>query len=152
MSYRDHVDTPLGRMEVCAGDSGITSLNFVEETSSVNSSSITDEAIRQINQYFDGERRTFNIALDATGTDFQQGVWQALCAIDYGQTCSYQDIAEAIENPKAVRAVGAANGKNPISIIVPCHRVIGANGALTGYASGVDRKAWLLKHEGSLLF
>ena len=106
------------------------------------------QCISQLDEYFNDTRRTFTINLDTKGTDFQKGVWQALLNVPFGQVQSYSDIARAIGNPKAVRAVGAANGKNPISIIVPCHRIIGASGKLTGYAGGLERKQWLLKHEG----
>ncbi|MFU2511996.1 methylated-DNA--[protein]-cysteine S-methyltransferase [Pseudoalteromonas sp. ASV78] len=102
----------------------------------------------QLNDYFAGKRTTFAVTLATQGTAFQQAVWQALSTVPFGQTQSYADIANALSNPKAVRAVGAANGKNPISIIVPCHRIIGANGKLTGYAGGLERKQWLLEHEG----
>ncbi len=106
------------------------------------------QCISQLDEYFNDTRRTFTINLDTKGTDFQKSVWQALSNVPFGQVQSYSDIARAIGNPKAVRAVGAANGKNPISIIVPCHRIIGASGKLTGYAGGLERKQWLLKHEG----
>lgn len=102
----------------------------------------------QLNEYFAGKRTDFDVTLATQGTAFQQAVWHALTAVPFGHTQSYSDIANALSNPKAVRAVGAANGKNPISIIVPCHRIIGANGKLTGYAGGLDRKQWLLEHEG----
>jgi methylated-DNA-[protein]-cysteine S-methyltransferase len=108
---------------------------------------VLKQAKRELDEYFTGTRTEFNLPLAALGTAFQQKVWQALITIPFGETWSYQDLADAIGNPKAVRAVGLANGKNPISIIVPCHRVIGKSGKLTGYAGGVERKAWLLKHE-----
>lgn len=152
MNYCDHMESPIGLVEITASERGITSLYFVDQVQQTKRNSITDKTVQQINDYFDGKRTVFDLPLDATGTVFQQNVWNELCNIDFGKTCSYQDIANALQNSKAVRAVGAANGRNPISIIVPCHRVIGANGALTGYASGVERKAWLLKHEGTLLF
>ncbi|PAS30562.1 cysteine methyltransferase, partial [Vibrio cholerae] len=98
-------------------------------------------------EYFSGQRTQFELPLAASGTAFQQSVWHALCKIPYGEIWSYQQLAEAIGNPKAVRAVGLANGKNPISIIVPCHRVVGKNGQLTGYAGGLERKAFLLELE-----
>jgi methylated-DNA-[protein]-cysteine S-methyltransferase len=104
-------------------------------------------AIRQLQEYFDGRRRTFEIPLALDGTDFQRRVWMALRDIPYAETVSYGAIAREIGNPKGVRAVGLANGHNPISIIVPCHRVIGSNGALTGYGGGIERKRWLLEHE-----
>lgn len=123
--------------------------------------SVEDEAVlagarAQLDAYFAGTRQDFDLALEPTGTEFQLAVWQALREVPYGQTASYADIARAIGRPSASRAVGAANGANPISIVVPCHRVIGANGTLTGYGWGVDRKAWLLEHErtvaGTTLF
>lgn len=103
----------------------------------------------QLEAYFDGARRVFDLELKLEGTAFQRQVWQALLEIPYGQTKSYGEQARRIGLPDAARAVGAANGQNPVSIIVPCHRVIGANGALTGYGGGIDRKRWLLAHEAS---
>ena len=108
------------------------------------------ETERQLNEYFAGTRQQFELALDFAGTEFQQQVWQALLTIPFGETRSYSDIAHQIGNPSAVRAVGAANGKNPISIVAPCHRVIGSNGTLTGFAGGLQAKQTLLVLEGSL--
>jgi methylated-DNA-[protein]-cysteine S-methyltransferase len=105
------------------------------------------EAERQLNDYFAGKLRKFSLRFDFAGTEFQKEVWRALAAIPFGETRSYGDIARQIGRPKAVRAVGAANGRNPISIIVPCHRVIGSNGKLTGFAGGLETKAFLLKAE-----
>ena len=105
----------------------------------------------QLVEYFSHQRREFDLPLLATGTEFQQSVWEALCAIPFGATESYGALARRLSNPKAVRAVGRANGQNPIAIVVPCHRVIGADGSLTGYGGGLDRKRWLLEHEGVLL-
>jgi methylated-DNA-[protein]-cysteine S-methyltransferase len=105
------------------------------------------DAIRQLQEYFDGSRLVFEIPLAPEGTDFQRRVWMALRDIPYARTVSYGDIAREVGNPRGVRAVGLANGRNPIAIIVPCHRVIGANGSLTGYGGGLDRKRWLLAHE-----
>ncbi|MDE1152890.1 MAG: methylated-DNA--[protein]-cysteine S-methyltransferase [Micavibrio sp.] len=107
------------------------------------------EAQRQLADYFAGKLRTFSLPLDFNGTDFQKSVWRALLEIPYGETRSYGEIAARIGNPKAVRAVGAANGRNPISIIAPCHRVIGANGTLTGFAGGLAAKDYLLKLEAA---
>ena len=107
------------------------------------------ETQKQLNEYFAGKRQQFDLPLDFEGTEFQQKVWQALLTIPFGQTRSYRDIAEQVGNVKAVRAVGAANGKNPISIIAPCHRVVGANGKLVGFAGGLDNKDILLKLESS---
>ena len=111
---------------------------------------VIKEAFRQLSEYFSGKRKTFNLPLLLKGTDFQKQVWQALLKIPFGVTRSYKQIAEAIGNPKAVRAVGMANNKNPLLIVVPCHRVIGANGKLVGYAVGLDKKEYLLRLEGSL--
>ncbi|HEY1594682.1 MAG TPA: methylated-DNA--[protein]-cysteine S-methyltransferase [Thermoleophilaceae bacterium] len=111
-------------------------------------------AVEQLEQYFAGERVEFDLALDMHGTQFQRNVWDALLTIPYGETCSYGEIAKRIGRPDRARAVGAANGSNPVSIIVPCHRVIGSDGSLTGYGGGLPRKRWLLDHEagvGSLL-
>lgn len=104
-------------------------------------------ARRQLEEYFAGTRRRFELPLHAHGTEFQRAVWRALADVPFAGTCSYAAIALGIGNPKGVRAVGLANGRNPISIIVPCHRVVGSNGSLTGYGGGLDRKAWLLAHE-----
>ncbi len=105
------------------------------------------EVANQLRQYFVGERQTFELPLAAAGTSFQQQVWQQLGQIPFGDTQSYGELAQRLGNKNAMRAVGAANGRNPIAIIVPCHRVIGADGKLTGYAGGLDRKIWLLQHE-----
>ena len=105
----------------------------------------------QLSEYFAGTRTSFDLALDPRGTPFELRVWQELRAIPYGATRSYSDIARRLGDPRSTRAVGAANGKNPIPIIVPCHRVIGAHGELTGFGGGIDRKRWLLEHEGALL-
>jgi methylated-DNA-[protein]-cysteine S-methyltransferase len=106
-------------------------------------------ARQQLEAYFAGELKHFDLPLRGEGTDFQQTVWQALCAIPYGETLSYGELARRIGQPTAARAVGLANGQNPISIIVPCHRVIGAKGTLTGYGGGLPRKKWLLAHEAA---
>ncbi len=106
---------------------------------------------KQLREYFDGKRRDFDIPLDVEGTEFQMKVWDALCKIPFGRTASYADIARKIGNPKAMRAVGLANGRNPVSIVVPCHRVIGADGSLTGYGGGLDRKKVLLDLESRVL-
>jgi methylated-DNA-[protein]-cysteine S-methyltransferase len=104
---------------------------------------------RQLEEYFDGRRRTFDVPLAPDGTDFQRAVWHALTTIPYGTTCSYRDLALRIDQPRALRAVGAANGANPIPIIIPCHRVIGSDGSLTGFGGGLDSKRWLLDLERS---
>jgi len=150
--YTDHINTPLGDMEIACNENAVLAINFVDQVSKTRSNSITQIAKQQLLAYFAGTLETFDLPMQPSGTDFQKAVWQALTTIDYGQTASYADIANKISNPKAVRAVGAANGKNPMTIVVPCHRIIGADGSLTGYASGVERKAWLLNHEANTLF
>ncbi len=152
MNYQDSFETPLGKMQITANQHAVTSIHFVDTGLKANANAITENAKQQLQEYFAGDRKTFDLPLEATGTDFQKRVWQALTNIDYGETGSYSDIANMINNPKAVRAVGAANGKNPMTIVVPCHRIIGLNGSLTGYASGTKRKAWLLNHESDSLF
>lgn len=150
--YTDSIDTPLGKMEIEATKEAVLSIHFVERTRPPHANHVTDRTKAQLLEYFAGDRQQFDLPLAPQGTKFQQGVWKALLKIEYGITCSYRDIAMEINNPKAVRAVGSANGKNPLTIVVPCHRVIGSNGRLTGYASGTDRKAWLLNHEAQSLF
>ncbi|KHT43997.1 methylated-DNA--[protein]-cysteine S-methyltransferase [Vibrio sinaloensis] len=153
-TYYTVFTTPLGEMTLQADADGLLGAWFETQTTQpkelgqyTESDSILNNAIKQLQEYFCGERTEFNLPLSARGTQFQQQVWHALTTIPYGETWSYQELANAIGNPKAVRAVGLANGKNPISVIVPCHRVIGKNGKLTGYAGGVERKAQLLKLE-----
>jgi methylated-DNA-[protein]-cysteine S-methyltransferase len=147
-----YYDSPIGLIEIGAVSEGITSLFFVEERQAdASTNAICDEAVRQLTEYFEGSRQTFDLPVLLEGTDFQKQVWEGLKHIPFGQTISYGDLARSIGKPSAVRAVGAANGSNPVSIIVPCHRVIGNNGGLTGYGGGLPRKEWLLKHEGGLL-
>jgi len=147
MNYSSYFETPLGVMEVLASERAIHSILFVEQMQESKQNTVTQQAEQQLLEYFQGKRQVFDLPLAAAGTDFQHQVWQQLTQIEYGVTCTYRDIANAIANPKGVRAVGSANGKNPMTIVVPCHRVIGSNGTLTGYAFGVDKKAWLLEHE-----
>ena len=150
--FYDFLNTPLGKMEITADHAAVKSISFVDEVRQRRANPATDIAKLQLQQYFARELERFDLPMQADGTQFQQQVWQALTEVGYGKTCSYSDIANSIKNPKAVRAVGSANGKNPLTIVVPCHRVIGRNGTLTGYASGVERKAWLLNHEANTLF
>lgn len=149
MKYTEYLRSDIGTLEICATDTGLISVYFIDtQQQNPSSNEVTHACKHQLQQYFSGQRQSFDLPLSTdNGTDFQKQVWNALNTIPYGQVASYADIAGRINNPKAVRAVGAANGKNPISIIVPCHRVIGANGTLTGYAGGLQRKAWLLKLE-----
>jgi len=145
--YIDYYQSPIGTIEIRASDLGISSLSFRPVSQIVKSNHLIEKTIRQLKEYFNSKRTEFDIPLDMPGTDFQKQVWHKLQAVPFGQTCSYLDIAESLNNSNAVRAVGAANGRNPVSIIVPCHRVIGSDGKLTGYAGGLDRKQWLLEHE-----
>jgi len=147
--YQDYFESPIGIIEIRANEKSIIALDFCETPSSSTPSPILDSAKIQLNEYFEGTRQLFDLNIKLNGTNFQKSVWDKLLNIPYGQTCSYHDIARRINNPKAVRAVGAANGKNPIALLVPCHRVIGSNGTLTGYAGGLERKAWLLAHEAT---
>ncbi|MDP2560779.1 methylated-DNA--[protein]-cysteine S-methyltransferase [Psychrobium sp. 1_MG-2023] len=155
--FTDYFDSPLGLMEIKASSQGITQVIFCgEQSSQVNEAqSITNELTKrcklQLAEYFTKQRQTFDLPLAPQGTPFQQQIWHCLSQIPFGQTLSYGQIAQQINNPKSVRAVGGANGRNPITIIVPCHRVIGANGSLTGYAGGTERKLWLLEHEGIVI-
>ena len=150
--YYENVDTELGLLEIKATDTGVKSIHFVASANEVKVNKVSSTAKRQLIEYFAKQRQVFDLPLDADGTDFQKQVWQELVRIPYGQTCTYGDIAKAIDNPKGMRAVGLANGKNPLTIVVPCHRVIGANGKLTGYAHGTERKAKLLSLESNTLF
>jgi len=147
--YTDYLQSPLGLVEFKASEAGITQVIFCgAQTVAVNANHITDCCKQQLEEYFNGERKTFDVALAPTGTEFQKLVWKNLSKIPFGQTHTYLDIAKMVDRPKGSQAVGGANGRNPISIIVPCHRVIGSNGSLTGYAGGIERKLWLLNHEG----
>ena len=150
--YFSYYDSPVGLVEIVGTSTAITELNFVDDRRRhANSHPNVRKVKQQVAEYFEGKRREFDLQLGLTGTEFQKQVWQQLQTVPFGYTASYQDIARGIGRPAAVRAVGAANGRNPVAIIVPCHRIIGKNGQLVGYGSGLWRKEWLLKHEGSLL-
>jgi methylated-DNA-[protein]-cysteine S-methyltransferase len=150
--YVKYVESPIGIIEIAGTGDAITDLNFVDKKQKADlpSNTVIDEAAGQLREYFNGDREEFTVPLDLEGTEFQKTVWRALLTVGYGRKVSYKYISEAVGNPKAVRAVGAANGKNPVSIIVPCHRIIGSDGSLTGYGGGIWRKEWLLRHEGCL--
>lgn len=156
MNYYTIAPSPLGEMTLQANDEGILGIWFTTQTTRPDDLGQEDAnhpvlglALTQLDEYFSGKRTQFDLPIAAKGTAFQMQVWQALTTIPYGETWSYQELANAIGNPKAVRAVGLANGKNPVSIVVPCHRVIGKNGKLTGYAGGIERKRWLLERESN---
>ncbi len=138
---------PLGRLKIrCDGDA-VISIGRTEDAAIGAGTALTDLAYAQIMEYFEGRRRSFTFPYTLSGTDFQKKVWRALCEIPYGETRTYREIAVAVGNPKACRAVGMANNKNPIAIAVPCHRVIGSDGRLVGYAGGLDMKEALLRLE-----
>lgn len=147
--------SPLGDIALTANEQGLSALAFqagkspITFTGLIEDNSKFSDVIQQLSEYFNGERKTFDLPLAPNGTTFQKQVWQALTEIPCGETKSYGWIAKSINNEKAVRAVGTANGANPIALIVPCHRVIGSNGKLTGYAGGLALKAKLLMHEGA---
>lgn len=148
------IQAPFGNLYLYADDNYLSGITFREvdslEAKADEKHPILQQAAQQLKEYFSGQRHTFDLPLRFSGTDFQQQVWQHLQTVPYGDTQSYQQVAGAIDNPKAVRAVGNANNKNPIVIVVPCHRVIGANGNMVGYGGGLPIKEWLLKHEQAL--
>ena len=142
--------SPLGDILISYNDHAITGAIFDgQQTSEYAENTVITECIKQLDEYFGGTRQSFDLPLEPKGTDFQKSVWLALQSIPYGETRSYAQVASLLGRPKASRAVGGANNKNPIHIIIPCHRVIGANGALTGYAGGLERKTTLLTLEKS---
>lgn len=150
MTQTLYFDSPLGLMMAQEEDGALIALDFIPGTrpnDNLAETPILLEAKRQVLEYFAGKRRDFDLPLAPKGTPFQQRVWQALCAIPYGQTRSYGQIAAAVGNPKAGRAVGGANHRNPISLVQPCHRVIGSSGRLVGYGGGLDKKEALLALE-----
>ena len=148
--YRGHIESPIGTVEIITDDSGVVSVFFVENKGEeTEKNEMLKKTEKQLTEYFDGTRKDFDLELSLEGTDFQKKAWNELANIPYGETISYMEQSERIGNVKAIRAVGGANGKNKISIILPCHRVIGKNGSLTGYGGGLDKKKWLLDFEKS---
>ncbi|MCK7556390.1 methylated-DNA--[protein]-cysteine S-methyltransferase [Chitinophaga sedimenti] len=143
------IETPVGPLEIKGDAEFISGINFREEMgiSAEDAPPLLLECRRQLEEYFAGTRLDFELPIHQPGTTFQQSVWLQLCGIPYASTISYQQLANRVESPSATRAVGATNGRNQIAIVVPCHRVIGSNGKLTGYAGGLWRKKWLLEHE-----
>jgi methylated-DNA-[protein]-cysteine S-methyltransferase len=152
------MSSPVGELRLIAGETGLRAILWgAEDTARIASideddlvegtTPVLDRAVSQLEEYFAGTRREFDLPLDPAGTAFQQSAWKVLCTIPYGQTISYGQQAQQLGDPNKARAVGAANGKNPLSIVVPCHRVIGSSGHLTGFAAGLDIKSWLLDHE-----
>lgn len=159
--YRTTMNSPIGELTLLANDDGLVAIDWSDDTGhhtavpdghdvddvSANDHSVLRQAADQLDQYFEGERTRFDLPLAASGTAFQHQAWEALVRIPFGETVSYGEQALMLGDKNKARAVGAANGKNPIPIIVPCHRVVGSNGHLTGFAGGLDNKAWLLDHE-----
>ena len=161
MLFYKEMESPVGKLKLAASADALVAILWERESpnriklatlSYDPQQPILIETERQLEEYFAGTRNEFNLPLEPAGTEFQKKVWRALREIPYGQTRSYLDLAKRIDSAKAVRAVGAANGKNPLSIVVPCHRIVGANGALTGFAGGLEVKAKLLAHEGCRRF
>jgi len=146
------IETPIGPLHAVVNEEGrLVELGF-RQSERWTPGPLPAAVTEQLTQYFSGKRSTFDLELAPRGTAFQLAVWNALREIPYGDTISYAELARRIGKPSAVRAVGAANGANPIPVIIPCHRVIGSNGTLTGYGGGIERKQWLLAHEGRRLF
>ena len=155
-----YYEGPLGKVLLTAANGALTGLHFVNEKYYPGvsrdwqcdaSDAVIGSTMLQLDEYFSGKRTSFDVPLTPQGTEFQRQVWTILTTLRYGETVSYGDLAQRIGNAKAVRAVGAANGRNPISIVIPCHRVIGADGSLTGYAGGLERKEFLLRLESERL-
>lgn len=146
---RCHLETPLGTALIEGNEHGITKVSVIDATP-VNKDLIPEalqECVTQLTEYFEGDRKEFNVKINPQGTVFQKKVWERLNTIPFGKTVSYLELSKQLGDVKAIRAVANANGKNPLWIIVPCHRVIGSDGSLTGYAGGLHRKQWLLEHE-----
>ncbi|TYS15769.1 methylated-DNA--[protein]-cysteine S-methyltransferase [Rossellomorea vietnamensis] len=146
------VSSPVGNVRITSEDDFLVKVEFVTDRESESQNKILQETAEQLRQYFAGGRETFDLPVKLNGTPFQEAVWTALCEIPFGSTCTYKDIADKIDNPKAVRAIGQANKANKLPIIIPCHRVIGKNRTLTGYAGKqVDKKEVLLQVEKIIL-
>lgn len=148
MSKTVFINSPLGITKIVGDENGISVISVLSEGElSIKIPDELQEAVSQLQEYFEGKRKNFDFKLNPKGTDFQQKVWQELLNIPFGKTMSYMDLSKKLGDVKAIRAVASANGKNPLWIVVPCHRVIGTDGSLTGYAGGLWRKKWLLEHE-----
>lgn len=144
-----YLKTPIGTAEIVGDEDGIQSISMLDDdiNTSINIPACLQDCFTQLDEYFAGTRSEFDLKLNPKGTDFQQKVWRELLNIPFGKTRTYLEQTKQLGDPKAIRAVASANGKNPIGIVIPCHRVIGSDGSLTGYASGIWRKKWLLEHE-----
>lgn len=154
--FVDHLDSPVGRLSLVGSDAGVRAITWPDDRAGrVRLPDLTcarhpvlEELATRLTAYFAGERDDFDVGVDLWGTAFQVEVWNALCAIPYGSTVTYGGLARQLGRPNAGRAVGAAVGRNPVSIVIPCHRAVGSDGSLTGFAGGLAAKAWLLRHEG----
>lgn len=144
------IKTPLGFAKIEGNEKGISSITVLEKEETTAIPVILEDAVYQLQEYFEGSRKEFQLDLNPEGTEFQKRVWDALEKIPFGKTLSYLELAKQLGDVKAIRAVASANGKNPLWIVIPCHRVIGSNGDLTGYAGGLHRKKWLLAHESPI--
>lgn len=144
-----YLNTPVGTLEIKGDNDGLAFVNFIDSKESEGKiiPESLQNTVQQLSEYFEGNRTNFKLKLNPEGTFFQKKVWQQIKDIPFGKTASYQEIANQLGDPKAIRAAASANGKNPIAIIIPCHRVIGSDGSLIGYAGGLHRKKWLLEHE-----
>ena len=148
MIYSESFLSPVGEITVFADESFLREIRFSGNTNADNPNSVTKQTVTELREYFDGKRKTFTVPFSPQGTDFQKRVWSALCTVPYGKTATYGDIARKIGNEKAYRAVGNANGRNPIPIIIPCHRIVASDG-IGGYSSGLEIKRLLLKLENA---
>jgi methylated-DNA-[protein]-cysteine S-methyltransferase len=143
-----YLESPVGLIEIRCSEQGVRSVHFAEQRFFETQENVHNLlVVKQLAEYFNGKRKVFDVPFDLEGTPFQQRVWQELLTIPFGKTRSYMDVSRALGDPKAIRAVGTANGRNKIAIIIPCHRVIGSDSSLTGYAGGLHRKRWLLDFE-----
>jgi len=143
-----YLETPIGWLEISGNELGISQIKFINAGGNPDYQSETlCKCLEQLEEYFNGKRREFTIKMNLSGTDFQRKVWNETCKIPFGRTASYGEIAKRLGDTGLARAVGQANGKNQLPIVIPCHRVIGINGKLTGYAGGLEKKKWLLRHE-----
>ena len=143
-----YIETPIGFAEIKGDENGLSSISVLNENKPKGIvPEVLEDAVYQFQEYFEGKRQNFTLKLNPEGTDFQKKVWNKLQSIPFGKTVSYLELSKQLGDVKAIRAVAAANGKNPLWIVVPCHRVIGSNGDLVGYAGGLARKKWLLEHE-----
>lgn len=151
MTYQSYLETPIGYLRILSNGDGITEIKFQDFDGPEDPDIHTESARTQLQEYFEGTRDKFDLVLKHEGTIFEQQVWGELTIIPHGSTTTYGSIAKKLGDKNFSQAVGSANGKNPIAVVIPCHRVIGSDNKLVGYAGGLHRKEWLLKHEGALL-